>query len=288
MTFFCFSSDPFGAATEVHQVDTFVTDGTDTYDVVNKDMEDVGATIQLSNLKYDLYNGGFTKNVDSVTLKDTPPIGLQGVIPGVGTFTVELYDTATVDGVDSPNVKEMSIFFGDVDDIVTKMYLPTAGASGITISFVNLITSGGNPTTSIVQLACCDSSGNALTYQATGTTLYTAELTGFSTLAASSAQSASTITVVSATGTYRFYPGDFIRINPSGLTTEIRRISSISYNTFTLNSPLDYDHLAGEAVYACVREVKAKWTIPENMTNHQAETFLNICPKIDYDEERRT
>lgn len=288
MSFKCWNDDPFTIATEVNEIDTFVGDGSDTsFPFPNKTVGEVGSTIQYSNVKKRLYDGGFTKTSTDVVIDSAPPVGVQGIIPGQGTFIADAYDQETVEGVSSPRVKEMSIFFGDIDDIHINYYTPRASASGIAISFVNLITSGGNPDTSIVQLACCDASGNALTYQATGTTLYTDQLAGFSTLAASAAAGATTILVTSATGTYYFVTGDFIKINTGENTQEIRRISSRSYNTLTLSEALSYSHDAGETVYSSIREVKAKFTIPANMTNNEAENFYNLVPRIQFKTKQR-
>jgi hypothetical protein len=281
MSFKVWSDDPFTSVTEVNRSVPFTTDGTDTYSHDPLTTTEVGATVQYSNIKKRLYDGGFTKNEDdTITLNTTPPVDLQGVIPGIGTIPVPVYDQETVDGVANSNIKEVSIYFGDIDDIHINSYLPRAASGGIEISFVNLITSGGNPGLSIVQLACCDATGTALTYAATGAAIYTDQLSGFSTLAASAAQGATTIQVASASSNYYFISGDFIKINTGNNTQEIRRISSISYNTITLSEALSYDHDSAETVYSCIREVKAKFTIPEDMTGGEAENFYNLVPKI--------
>lgn len=291
MAFTVYTEDLFISTNEVGQVDTLVTDGVeDTYDVLNKDIADVGSTIQVSNQKKRLYDGGFEKNDDdTVTFNEVFPVGLQGVIPAVGTLSAAVYDTDSVPNVDDPRITEMSIIFGDLDDIHINYYVPKANEIGISISFVNLITSGGNPDLSIVQLACCNASGTALTYQATGTTLYTDQLAGFSTIAASGAAGVSYVDVVdAANGNFYFIAGDFIKINSGEPTQEIRRISSISTNRLNLDSALTFDHLEDETVYSSFREVKAKWTIPEGMTNGEAENFYNLVPKFILTERQRT
>jgi uncharacterized protein YqfB (UPF0267 family) len=282
MSFKLWSDDPFTAATEVNRSVPFTTTGsTATFSHSPLTTVEVGATIQYSNVKKRLYDGGFEKNEDdTITINVIPPADQQGVIPGIGTIPVPVHDQATVDGIANSNIKEVSIYFGDIDDIHINYYVPRAASGGIEISFVNLITSGGNPGLSIVQLACCDSSGSALTYAATGAAIYTDQLAGFSTLAASAAQGSTTLQVTSASSNYYFIAGDFIKVNTGNDTQEIRRISSISYNTITLSEALSYNHSAGETVYSCIREVKAKFTIPEDMTNGEAENFYNLVPKF--------
>lgn len=280
MTLKIWFSDPFNDATEVGQIDTFVTDGvTDTYPFVNKPADQVGGTIQYSTTQKNQYNGGFTKTSSDIIINTIPPANLQGVIPAVGAINMAAYDNDDVEGVDNPRIKEEFAWVGDIDDIANYYYVPRPATPGIEIFFVNNITSV-TPDLSWVQLACCDAAGDSLTYAATGVSLYTDEIAGFSTLAASAAQSTNTLLVDSATGTFYFIAGDYIYLSPGDPNSEIVQISSISYNTLTLAASLNYNHLEDEPVYTTVRKIALKETVPEDATGNTAANYYNISLKV--------
>lgn len=282
-----FYQDPFiTGVTEVGQIDTFTGDGIeDTFPLVNKTYLDVGSTIQIGTEEPLLWTGGFTKNNDdTITVASTPLAGSQGVIPAVGIIQLQAYDQATVEGVTDPLEGTTSVYFGDIEEIHLYKYEPRAGQVGIEILFVNNITSGGIPDLSWVSTA----SGDSLSWTASGVSLYTDKLSGFGTLTASSNSGTNTLLLDSATGTDYFIADDFVIINIGNPTAEIRRISSISYNTLTLSASFDYPHYIGEPVFSCLRQLDLRMVVPENFTANTAKNYYNISYKIKANQIQRS
>jgi hypothetical protein len=291
LAFTAYYQELFIAAGQIPQVDTFVGTGLATkFPTPNKSFTQIGNIIQYGTTEKFLYQGGFTKNNDnSVTLASAPLAGSQGVIPAINSIQIMAYDQTTVPGVSTPNIGYGSFWIGDdLTSIATNYYAAAAGQPGIQISLTNLITGAGLPDSTFLQLASSDVFGNALTYQATGTNFYTDQIKGFSTVAASGAASSTSILTVSATGSSYFIPGDYIILNIGNPTAEIRRISSISYNTLTLSASTSYPHYVGEPIFSFAREIKVKMTMPYNFTNNTANNFYNMVPLITYNGVQRS
>lgn len=269
-------TSPFTTGTAILPPDFFVGDNvTDTFSVVNKSIYDVASTIQFSTTQLYQYAGGFTKDVNTseVTLAEIPPQNTQGIIPGDIALVFSSYDQANVTGVNSStaNVDEQYFYLADVDEINLYGYVPRSG-SGIGISFVDAITSAG-ASLSWVQLACCDSSGNALTYSATGVTLYTPPLDQFGLVSASANSATLTLGCVAAS---TFIPGDYIFINFGNATQEIVRFVSSTGNTMTFSTSFNYPHYVDETLFACARQFKAKQTTPINATGGVAANYIDL------------
>lgn len=289
MTLHFLFDEPFTDATKVDKVNLFTTTGlTATFPVT--DIARVGSTIQYSSTLKRLYNGGFTKNSNNtVTLDTTPAAGLQGAVNGLQSIISTTYDNTTQ--VANGNIKETAFYVGNIENPQLVYHIPQTGASGIQLFFTNNITGAGGADLTWVQLACANSAGAALTYQATGTTLYTANMSSFSTVAASSAQGATTISVVNAQAGFTFWAGDFLHFNFGQNNAEILRLSSISIGatatTLTMAGSFNYTHAVAEPVYFCARKFWMKHTTPIGFTNNQATNYYNISIDAKADEQFR-
>lgn len=272
-------TDPFTTASEIGQIDPFVTDGSaGPYPVVNKSVTDIASTVQVSSTQYFLYNGGFTKSVNGVTLNSAPINGLQGVIPSLTGLNLTGYDNTNVTALG--NVEQVPIYLADIDEVYAYYYSNRPADPGIAISFVNNITSLSSASTSWLQLACANATGSALTYQATGTTLYTDNLKGFSTVATSVTAGVNIVDVVTPAAGYYFIPGDFLWFNPGVAGQEIVRLTSFTTGatslTLTMGASFNSPHSAGELVFSCAREFWVKQTIPLGITNNQPLNAYNL------------
>lgn len=284
-----FFDTPFSSATVVDLIDTATTDGiTATYATPNKTVDRDGATLQFSTIQKRLYDGGFTKASGSITLNTIPPASLQMVIPGIQALLVNnSYDQANVNGGTNTNISAVPFWVGDIDEINIYAYVPQPSIAGIKLTLVNNITSVSQPTLSWVQLACADASGNALTYAATGVSIYTDQIKGLSTIAASSISGSNTLLVTAATGTNYFIAGDYVFINFGNGTQEISQISSISYNLLTMAASFNYSHYVNETVYTCARKFWLKETVPINATANTAANYYNISLNTQCDSIQR-
>lgn len=274
---------PANGGTEVTEIDTFVTDGGDTYPVVNKPITSVASTLEYSSTFKNQYNGGFTKSGSDIVLDTTPVPGLQGVIPGTGHISLAAYDQNNVPGNSNPRVNEVDIYIGDVSTINQYQYFAPSGENGIGIIFVDNIT-GIGAALSMVSLACTDGAGTALTYQATGTALRIPAFSAFGLVAASADQGTNSITCGSASD---FIPGRWVEFNIGQPTSEIIQVSSITDWTLTFSSSFNYPHYIDETIYDCLQQLKARFVVPENATGGVAANLLNISLNPSYDKTVR-
>lgn len=271
MALLFFNNTPFNSATELSPLDLFTGTGSQTaFTVTNKSGTGIGSTIQFDSTQYFRHLGGFSVAGNIATLSSAPPSNSQGVIPGISSLVLNAFDTDTVP-ITTPRIDAKEFFIADVTEIGTMEYQPVTGQIGIQITFVDNITSVG-PTLAWVQLACSDAAGNALAYAATGATLYTPNISYFSTLSASSAALASSITVVQASG---YVLGDYVLINVGQATQEVVKITARSGNILTI-SGTNFNHFIGETVHTCGRKFWARLTVPVNATSGLAQTYFDL------------
>lgn len=269
-----FRDATFSIVNEIDLVDTFTGNGvTTSFTLSNKVGLRIGASVQAESIVYNRYNGGFTLAGDTFTLSSAPPSSSQIVAPGISALVMAAFDQAVVDGVVNPRVKETSFYVGNIDDIHNEYYEQLPATPGISLLFTDLISAAGAQT-SWVQLACAtqDLAGTAMTYTATGATLYTAELSAFGTVASS--MWAGTTSLITNTAS-SFYIGDYIIINRGDVTQEVCKIVARSGTTLTITAT-NYAHSVGVPVYACARKFWAKLTIPLNATGNVAANFYDM------------
>lgn len=265
----------FNAGTLIDSVDLFTGDGSTTsFDVVNKSISQVGSTIQAEATQYFRFNGGFVISGNQVTLSSAPSFNAQGIIPGLSALVLSAYDQDDVEGVTNPRINEQSFYLADPDDIGFFQYENRPNDAGIQVCFVDNASNVG-ATLAWVQLACADVNGNALTYAATGECIYTANISMFGTLWASSTAGASSIYVDTASG---FIPGDYIVINIGNPTSEIRKITAVngSGQILSITGNTNYPHYSGETVYTCGRKFWAKLTVPLDAVGGEASNLYDI------------
>ncbi len=272
----------------IDQVDTFTGTGTDaTFDVVNKDYTRVGAVIEYDNTNINKYDGGFTPNSDdTVTLATNPPMGAEGVIPGINTLSIGvLYDQDTVPGLLNPRVMETPFWLADPDNIDVYIYRENTGIQGIEISVVNLITAG-TAAVSWCQLASsqADSYGSAWTYLVSGESLYTEPLSTMGLINASSIALVTSLFVDSASD---FQLGDYIKIGSGYVNQEVVRILSFTSPYELGTTGMTWDHNIGETVYTCGRKFWLKTTVPTNAVSNTATTLYNLAMELNYTTESR-
>lgn len=242
----------------------------------------VGGSIQFGTTVFQRYLSGFSFPSNSTyTLSSIPPANSQGIVPGSSGLNFAAFDQATVPGVTSPaNRDDEGFYLADdgltLSNILINKYTAVGTNPGIAILFQNMVTAAGASTT-FLALACANVSGTALTYQATGTTLYTDNLQALTSLSASSAALSTSLTVYSASG---MYPGDYIFVNPSGLTQENPKITAISGNTLTITG-LNFDHLANEYVAVNGRKFFGRCLIPPNTLGGVTQNYVNIVLTVD-------
>lgn len=269
---------PFNAGTQIDPVDTFTGDGsTKTFTLVNKTATRLATTLQTNTTEYFQYTGGFTKNTvsNTFTTQSTVANGLTIVAPGLSGLTAAAFDQDVVDGVTDPRVVEVPFWMADTETIHLYQYLSLPGTDGIEISVLDYL-AGVGADVSWCQLAPSSTNGIALTYGATGENLYTGDLTATTILAASSADTATTLSVESASD---FTAGDYIIIDIGQSTAEVRQISSINTltNVITLATALQYSHYIGETVFTCGRKFWLKVTIPLNFNNNVPINFYDLA-----------
>lgn len=275
MTLRLYRDTPLNEGTEVDPVDLFTGSSSETdYTVTQKAGTRIGATVQFDGTQYYQYNGGFTRSGETITLSSAPAPQSQGVVPGQSVILFEeLYDQSDIPGVDDPFVKEKEFYIGDVEEIHLYKYEALTGSPGIELLFVDVVSSAGAET-SWVQLASAseDEEGIALTYGATGEAFYTAPLSAFGTLFASSAAGATSIMVDTASS---FIIGDYILINSGNSSQEVLKIHGRDGQQLN-TSAMDFDHFIGETVYTCARKIWAKCTVPENAVNGVASNLIDV------------
>lgn len=277
---------PFVPGNEVNQEDTATGDGlTSLFKLVNKSSAQVGEAAQANLTLYHRYlNGLTTPDSTHVQLSSAPPANAQIVIPGQRGVLFDAFDGTDVPGETAGQANVSTAKFYVADDgtgnpnILVNTYRATPGNPGVAVLFQNLVTAAGASVT-WTQLACADAAGNALTYAATGTAIYTDEFYALTSVTASGAALSTTLVVASATG---IYPGDYVKINPGGLTEENPQITAINYasNTLTLTS-LRFDHLAGEYLYMNGRAFWGKVIFPVGVLAGVAQEFINLCLSLD-------
>lgn len=271
---------PFVNTYEVDKVDTYTGDGTTTtFTLLNKTTSNLGGTIQFDLNYYVRGLGGFTTpTTTTFTTSSAPPLNSQGVAPGVTTYTFNLFDQLNVPGwpQQPSNVDEEPFWLIDSDpvSIVTNKYEAVPSNPGIAIFIQNMVTAAGAQTT-WMQLACADAAGNALTYQATGTTLYTSNILAFSLLSASASAASTNILQLLANTATAFSAGDYIFVNPSFSTGEITQITGFIGDGL-VTTGFNYNHYGGEGVYACGRKFWGKCTMPVGVLTGVANNFYNL------------
>jgi hypothetical protein len=112
-----------------------------------------------------------------------------------------------------------------------------------------------------------------MTYGATGDPLLTASIYAYGVLSASGTAGASSVTCSNSTN---FELGDYIIINPGGVTQEIRKLKEKSASSLGFFTNLEYNHAVSEDLYDMGRKFWAKVTIPLNAANNQAFNFHNL------------
>lgn len=274
-----FRDSPFDSTTQVDELDIFTGNGSNrTFTCVKKAGVRVGSVVQANSTQYIRPLGGFTISGNDVTLSSAPALSAMGVIPGlINLLWNNVYDASSIDGSSTPYTQTIPVYLVDATEIATYTYQTLPGFAGVAVSIVDDITNGG-ASTSWVQLACAANTlaGSALTFQATGTTLYTAPLTAFGTLSASSVTGASSILV---TGASSFNPGDYIFINPGGSSAEIFKSGTISGTTVT-TSGLNFTHYANENLFACGRKFYAKVTVPYGITGGSPTNYIDLGMRV--------
>lgn len=257
-------------------IDLFTGDGVTTaFSFVNKTSSQVGGTIQAGATQYFRFNGGFVVSGSQVTLSSAPPPAAQGIIPGVSGLVMSAYDQDDVTGVTNPRIDEASFILGDVDDIGYFQYEPKPGDTGIQLVFVDNASNIG-ASLAWVQLACSDpTTGLALTYSATGQSLYTPSIMQVGSIWASSTASASSIYVDTASG---FINGDYIIINLGNATSEVRKITAVNGagQILSITGNTNFPHYVGETVYTCGRLFWAKLTVPLDANDGEAVNLYDI------------
>ena len=173
-----YNSAIFTPAFEVGRVNWYTGDGVnDTFQIQYGTSVNTGDTIQVDLDYFARYLGGFTfPDTTHFQLSEVPPLNSQIVAPSNSYVAQRGFDQASVPGVTgAANVTETAFWVAeDGTGLTTNIYDGLPGDPGISILLSNLCTAAGAQV-SWGQLACADASGNALTYQATGTTLYTAK-----------------------------------------------------------------------------------------------------------------
>lgn len=270
-----FSNFPLNGGTELDQLDFGTGNGIQTtFAMTHKLGSRTGNTVQADNVEYFRYTGGVVISANNVILSSAPSNGSQIVFPGMSALVLSAFDTDNVPAVTTPRVKEAAFYLMDEDTIATYQYDPMPGSPGVQLTLVNNITSIG-PDLTWFQLACSDANGNALTYAATGVSLYIPEISYVTTLMASSAALATSMSVIAVAASGRFYTGDYIQINSGYITQEDTHITAINGNTLTI-SGFNFPHYAGELVFTIGRKCWTKMTVPEGATGGTAHNYFNI------------
>lgn len=267
---------PFTTGNDVDQDDFFTGDGVTTaFTLSRKTVSRLAGTVQFDNTQYYQYNGGFARTSNGFQTNTPPAIHTQGVAPGLTQLLFDqLFDSNNVPGVTNPNQQDIPFYLADPIDSPLFDYHPMPGNPGIMLSIVDMI-SAATAAVSWIQLACAtpDTSGSALTFQATGTALYTADLQAYGTMLASSNSNASSIFVDTAS---TFIVGDYILINGGNVTQEVSKIIGYSPPNKLLLTGTNYSHLAGEVVYTCGRKFWMRCTVPLGAAQGEAANFYNL------------
>ena len=273
-----YNNDSFTPGNQVVQPSVYTGDGVeDTFELQNNITSvNVADTVQVDLDYYLRALGGFEfPDTTHISISEVPPLNSQILVPGNNAVVFSAFDQVTVTGVDSPaNVDEVPFWVADDGaGLTTTIYDSMPGTPGVGILFTNMVTAAGAQV-SWMQLACADASGNALTYQATGATLYTGKYSGFTAMASACSSLATTLLTTTASST-DFVAGDYIRINPGGGTQEDVHITAKSGNTLTV-SGTNFAHSAGEFIFVVGRKFWARMTIPVNVLSGAPGSFYNL------------
>jgi hypothetical protein len=274
---------------EVIQPSLYTGDGTtDTFELENgMTSVQVGDTVQVDLEYFARYLNGFSfPDTTHITISEAPPLNSQVIVPGNSYLEFSCFDQASVDGVTgSANVVDVPFWVAeDGTGLTTTVYDSMPGTPGVGILFTNVVSAAGAQI-AWMQLACADASGNALTYQATGTTLYTGKYAGFTQLASACAPLATTLLTVSGSATL-FVPGDYIRLNPGGVNSEDVQITSKAGNTLTITGT-NFAHSNGENVFMVGRKFWARLTLPIGILNGAPATYYNLPVTVQAELESR-
>lgn len=277
---------PLNVGTKVDFVQTFTGNPSKTqYDTADLDPTRLGSTVQFDGTQYLQANGGFTPDLTGFSLSSAPPVS-QGIAIGVSTILYdELYDTDDVPGAATPRIQEVPFIIADVDTIHLYYYNEIKSAPGIAISIVDNVSAYGADLT-WVQLSCStpDAASTSLSYQATGTTLYTGPLFASGKLLSSVSAGA---TAISDQNASTFYEGDFLLINPGQVNQDFVQYTKYGGGTLMDITTLSNSHASGEMVYACGRPLWQKATVPLNASGGVSRNFIDLSTRLRYTRRSR-
>lgn len=280
-----YRNTPFNPSTKLGLNDTATgTGSTATFNLTNKNGLEMANATQVDATLYLRTISGFTVDTvnNRITLVSTPALNSKIVMPSLYYFPISAFDVDPVQGITNPRVKELP-FYIFANDIGIRTYKKLSSLSGVAISLVDQASAGAS--LNWVQIACADCSGAALTYQATGTTLYTDDIARSSTMAVACITNASSIQVASASS---FICGDYITINYSGSSEEVVQILGVNTSTNILTiSGTNFPHYIGQYVYTSGRKFWIKLTLPLNVAGGEAFVFFNIAYNKVLQEETR-
>ena len=269
--------ESFTPGSIIDPVDSFTGDGiTSTFILVNKSVQRLASTITVDGNQYYQYNGGFTKDIstNSFTLSIIPTLNSQIVAPGITQLVSDVFDQDPVPGIVNPLISEKAFWFGDTADIQNQYYKNLPNLAGIELSLVDLVSSVGAQT-AWCQFASADpTTGLAMTYEATGASLYTAPISAFGTLTASAANGASSIMCAEASS---FLVGDYLYLNVGSGNQEIRKVATLSASGIGFTTNFDFSHASGETVMTMGRKAWLKVTMPVNATANTATNFYDLA-----------
>lgn len=285
---FFYNDDTFNGSSQVDPPSFFSGNGSETeFDVISGLR--AGTVLQYSAIQKFRYTGGFTVDTvaNTVTINAAPALGAQGIVPGQIGFVLDAYDQAAVDGITNPLIKEKRAFLANITDPHLYEYLAKDGEIGLELSILDAISSAGCDISWLQLASSAPITGIALTYAATGVSLFLPELDGFGVLAASTAIGASSVSLSYAASGGTWWPGEYVLINPGQSNAEVRRIATVTVNNsvLTFETAFDYTHAVDEPVYACGWDFWIKLTVPINVSLGQAQNFLDdfircICDRL--------
>lgn len=285
---FFYNANTFNGTSQVDPPSFFSGDNvTSTFDVASGLR--VASTLQYSNVQKFRYTGGFTVDTvaNTVTINTVPPAGVQGIVPGITGFVLDAYDQESVSGVTNPLIKEKRCFLANITDPHLYEYLAKVGEPGLQLTILDSISSAGCDQSWLQLASSTPITGVAMTYAATGESLYLPELDGFGVLAASTALGASSVSLSYAASGGTWWPGEYVEINPGQSNAEIRRIATVTVNNsvLTFETAFDFTHDVDEPVYACGWDFWMKLTVPINVSLGQANNFIDdfircICDRL--------
>lgn len=276
-----YRDQPFDSSTEVDLIDIFSGLSTQTsYTLTKKTGVRVGGLIEFDSTQYLRYNGGFTISGNTINLSVAPGSGSTGIVPGLNCLTFSAFNEPNVPGLTNSNQNEVPFYIGNGTNVYLESYVGVDG-SGIKVSFINLIDIDGLAEVSWMQLASAtqDEAGNPGSYLLTGEPLYTPNIDAYGTCTTTVTSLSTEIGVSSIVDNW--IVGDFILLNPGNSNSErVKLLGVLGDPVDTLQTtPLNYNHTSGEFIYACVRKLWGKMTVPEGTDS--PETFINISLNLE-------